>query len=54
MVVENTEEQMERVLSAYGTLLIAVPSFNYLGKTLSSSDDDWTAVEQNICRERRK
>ena len=37
---------MGRVLSAYGTPLMSVPLFKYLGRMLSSSSDDWPAVEQ--------
>ena len=43
---------MGRVFSAYGTPLMAVPLFNYLGRTLFYSEDDWTVVEQNLWRER--
>ena len=39
---------MGRVFLAYGTLLTTVPLFKYLGRTLSSSEKNWTAVEQNI------
>ena len=42
------EEQMGRVLLAYGTLFMEVPSFKYLGGTISSSDQNWPAMEQNL------
>ena len=42
------------VFSEYGTSLMAVPFFNYLGRTLLSSDNDWPAVEQNLRRARVK
>ena len=29
-----------------------VPTFRYLGRTLDQMDDDWTAVQRNIMRER--
>ena len=45
---------MGRVLLTYGALLTAVPSFNYLGQTLSSSDNNWPEVEQNLRRARGK
>ena len=54
MVVEETEKQVGRVFSAYGTPLTAVCLFWYLGKTLSSTDDNWSEVEQNLWRERGK
>ena len=54
LVVSETEEQMGRLLSAYGTPLTAVTLFRYFGRTLSSSEDDWPAVEQNLRRAREK
>ena len=39
---------MRRVFSEYVTPLMAVTLFKYLGGTLLSSDNDWTAVEQNL------
>ena len=38
----------------YGTLLIAVPYFKYLGRILLSSNNNWPALEQNLRRSRRK
>ena len=38
----------------YGTTLMEVSSFRYLGLTLPSTDDDWTAVEWNLWRTRVK
>ena len=38
----------------YGTPLMAVSLFQYFGITLSSTNDDWPAVEQNLRRERGK
>ena len=40
---------MGRVLLAYGTPPTAVSSFCFLGETLSSADDEWPAVQQNLC-----
>ena len=36
------------------TPLTAVSSFRYLGRTVSSANDDWTAVERNLRRVRLK
>ena len=52
-MVEETEEQMGRVFSAYGTPLTVVFSFRYLGRILSSIDNNWPAVEQNLRMARR-
>ena len=38
----------------YGTTLMEVSSFRYLGLTLPSTDDDWPAVEWNLWRTRVK
>ena len=54
LVVEETEEQMGRVFSSYGKPLTAVSSFQYLERTLSSSNNDWPAVERNLQRVRGK
>ena len=45
---------MGRVFSEYGTPLTTVPFFKYLGRILSSSDNNWPAVEQNLLRARVK
>ena len=45
---------MGRVLLEYGTLLMVVPSFKYLERTLLSSNNNWTAVEQNLKRAQEK
>ena len=49
-MVEDTEENMGRVLLAYATPLMAVSLFRYLGRTLSSTNDDWPEVEHNLQR----
>ena len=54
MVVAETEERTGRVFSEYGTPLMEVPSFNYLGLTLYSSDEIFTEVEQNLWRVKGK
>ena len=48
LIVVETEEHMGRVLSAYGTPLIVLPSFKYVGRILSSSDKYWPEVEHNL------
>ena len=40
LVVDDTEERMERVFLEYGTPLTAVPLFKYFGKMLLSSEND--------------
>ena len=50
LFVEKIEEQMGRVFLEYGTPMTSVTSFWYLGRTLLYSNDDWLAVEQNLCR----
>ena len=44
LVIEETEERMERLLPEYGTPLTDVTLFNYLGQTFLSSDNDCPAV----------
>ena len=51
-VVEEIDEWMGRVFWDYGTPLTEVSSFRCLGLTLSSSNDNWPAVERNLRRER--
>ena len=43
-VVAETEERIGRVFSAYEIPLKAVPLLKYLGRTFSSSNDDWLVV----------
>ena len=38
--------------TAYGTPLTPVPSFEYLGRVMSASDDEWTAVVRNLRKSR--
>ena len=45
---------MGRVFSEYGTPLTEVPSLKYLGRILSSTDNNWPAVEKNLRGERGK
>ena len=53
-MLEDTEDQMGRVFLEYGTPLMAVSSLRYLGRTLSSTDENWPAVERNFQRARGK
>ena len=39
---------------AYGKLLKEVLEFKYLGRVLTSSDDNWLAVVGNLKNERRR
>ena len=39
---------------AYGTPLTEVSLFSYMGRMLSSSNDNWLAVEQNLRMARGK
>ena len=45
---------MGRVFFTYGTPLVAVILFKYLGQNLSSSNEDWPEVEYNLRRARVK
>ena len=48
LVVEETKERVGRVFLAYATPITEVPFFNYLGRILLSSNNNWPAVEQNL------
>ena len=54
LLIEEMEEQMGRVLLAHVTPLTAVFSFRYLERILSSTDDNWLAMEQNLRRAQGK
>ena len=54
LVIEETEKHMGEIFSEYGTPLMAVSSFRYLGLTLSSANDDCPVVERNLRRARVK
>ena len=54
-----TEEEYEGLvmtmaIAAYVRPLTAVASFKYLGRILSASNDEWTAVIQNLQRALQK
>ena len=46
------EAEMERAFHAYGKKMRAVTEFCYLGRILTSTDDDWPAVARNIRKAR--
>ena len=46
------EAATERDFTAYGRRMDSVREFRYLGRTLTSTDDDWPAVARNIQRAR--
>ena len=39
---------MGRAFSAYGTLVMVLPSFKYLGNIMDSTNNDWPVVEHNL------
>ena len=41
-------ENSEQAFHAYGKQMKAVTDFRYLGRLLTATDDDWTAVAGNI------
>ena len=45
---------MERELTAYGSPLSQVTSFNYLGRVLVAEEEKWPAVVRNLRRARQK
>ena len=53
MVVEEMQEITEGVFKAYVRPLNSVASFKYLSRTLTDSDDDWTAVAGNLRKVRK-
>ena len=47
---EEAQAATDRAITAYGTPLSPVTSFNYLGIFLLAADDDWPAVVHNLQR----
>ena len=39
---------LEKAFHAYGTHMWVMTEFKYLGRVLTSTDDDWMAVTSNI------
>eukprot|EP00978_Attheya_sp_CCMP212_P044333 scaffold307005_cov42-Attheya_sp.AAC.1 len=50
---EDARRATEHVLMARGEPLESVSIFKYLGRLLSSNDDDWPAVHKNLCKDRK-
>ena len=50
MVDEEARVGTETVITAYWTPLVPVASFNYLGRFLSVTDNDWEVVVRNLRR----
>ena len=49
----ETRENSERAFEAYGEPIEAVSEFKYLGRVLTATDDDWTAMVGNLKKARR-
>ena len=49
----ETRENSERDFKAYGEPMEAVLKFKYLGRILTATDDDWSAVAGNLKKARR-
>ena len=50
LAIEDTEERIGRIFSAYGKPLTAVPLFMYLERKLSSYENDWMVLGKNLRR----
>ena len=48
MVAEEVRAASKMYLNTYGRPLMDVSSFNYLGRVLSDSYDDWPSVIANL------
>ena len=48
LAAEDTREIVSRYLKAYGSPLETVTYFKYLGRILTTSDDDWTEFVGNL------
>ena len=46
------EAETERAFNAYGKRMQSVKEFRYLGRILTSTDDDWPEVARNLQKER--
>jgi len=53
-VLEDTRQAREVVFSVNGAPLESVSTFRYLGRPLSSTDDDWPAIYRNLSRARQR
>ena len=52
LAAEEEGEVTARASSAYGCPMDMVNSFRYLGQVISATDNDWTAVVNNLSRAR--
>ena len=52
MAETELQEITEMAFKAYGNKLEAVPSFKYLGRTMTAGDDSWPAVAGNLAKAR--
>ena len=48
----EVEAATERAFHAYGKRMQSVTEFRYLGRILTSTDDDWPAVARNLWKVR--
>ena len=51
-ILAEEEERVatSRAFSAYGRPLEMVPSFRYMGRVISATDDDWLASIRNLAK----
>ena len=49
----KVRESTEIAFEVYGKQLQPVPSFKYLGRTLTAGDNDWPAVAGNMGKSRK-
>ena len=54
MVVDYIQEITEREFRSYDRSLNSVPSFKYLGRILTYSDNDWPVVVRNLRKAHKK
>ena len=52
LAVAEGEAETERDFNAYGRRVKSVKEFRYLGRILTSTDDEWPAVTRNLKRAR--
>ena len=51
-MAEEGKAATERAFHAYGKRMQSVTEFRYLGRILTSTDDDWPAVARNLQKAR--
>ena len=52
--IEDTRQAREVLFTACGVPLESVSSFKYLGRILTSTDDDWPALYKNLAKARKR